>query len=405
MLERVKDLLRERYLCDNCLGRQFAQLGSGLTNAERGRAVRLALLLSYEEEPFSIDGRNFAGWRLRKQRLAEVPKKEMGCAVCGGLFEELGELAEKAVQAMGKWEARSFAAGTLPGALQQREEAVWEDGGIEHVEPLRAELNREFGKRVSAALERAGRPLAVDEARPELLVLLDAEKRAVKVQVAPVYVYGGYQKLARGLPQTKWDKYKVTVEDVIAKPFMEAMKGSGHALHGAGREDIDARCLDWRPFVLEIEEPRKRVVELRGLERKVNRSGKVKVRGLRWSSREEVREVKGLKLDKTYRAEVAFGKAVKALGPAKRLAGVITQRTPERVRHRRADLVRKRSVRSLSWRRLGPKRAMLVVRAESGLYVKEFVSGDNGRTKPSVAQALGVTAKVKKLDVIRVHRR
>ncbi len=407
VLEQAGELLQERYLCDNCLGRQFAQLGSGLTNAERGRAVRVALLLRYEQEPFAIDGRNLSGWRLRKQKLpAQKKEKPLVCEICGGLFAELEKLAAQAVKQMAGWEAGSFAVGTLPGRLQAAEERVWEDGGIETVEPLRSEVNRELGKRVSAELERRGRKMEVDEKDPGLLVLLEAEKRAIRLQPAPLYVAGGYQKLVRGIPQTKWDKYKVTVEDVIAKPFMAATRGSGHALHAAGREDIDARCLDWRPFVLEVERPRKRALDLRKLAAAVNKGRKVRVSGLRWSDKAGVRAVKALKLDKTYRAEIAFGKAVADLRPLKKLAGVtFLQRTPERVKHRRADLVRKRAVRSLSWRRLGPKRAVLTVRCESGLYVKELVSGDGGRTKPSVAEALGVPAKVKKLDVIRIHRR
>src|SRR3989338_9633108 len=106
MLEQAKGLLAGRYLCDNCLGRQFAQLGSGLTNAERGRAVRVALLLRYEQEPFPIDSRNFAGWKLRKQKLAQPKKQKPAvCEICGGLFSELEKLAEQAVKKMAGWEA------------------------------------------------------------------------------------------------------------------------------------------------------------------------------------------------------------------------------------------------------------------------------------------------------------
>ncbi|HIP57883.1 MAG TPA: tRNA pseudouridine(54/55) synthase Pus10, partial [Archaeoglobus profundus] len=34
---------------------------------------------------------------------------------------------------------------------------------------------------------------------------------------------------------------------------------------------------------------------------------------------------------------------------------------------------------------------------------KELISGDEGRTKPSLSEALGVNARVAKLDVIRVE--
>jgi len=39
---------------------------------------------------------------------------------------------------------------------------------------------------------------------------------------------------------------------------------------------------------------------------------------------------------------------------------------------------------------------------ESGTYVKEFISGDNGRTSPSLAAELGVACVVTALDVVRV---
>ena len=39
---------------------------------------------------------------------------------------------------------------------------------------------------------------------------------------------------------------------------------------------------------------------------------------------------------------------------------------------------------------------------EGGLYVKEFVNGDMGRTEPSISSLLGIDAAVKELDVIEV---
>ncbi|MEM4329366.1 MAG: hypothetical protein QXI50_06895, partial [Candidatus Caldarchaeum sp.] len=39
------ELLKSGALCDYCLGRQFARLGYGLSNRERGRALKVALLM------------------------------------------------------------------------------------------------------------------------------------------------------------------------------------------------------------------------------------------------------------------------------------------------------------------------------------------------------------------------
>jgi tRNA pseudouridine synthase 10 len=44
-IEIVSALLKEYALCDSCLGRQFAMLGHGLTNEERGRVLKLACII------------------------------------------------------------------------------------------------------------------------------------------------------------------------------------------------------------------------------------------------------------------------------------------------------------------------------------------------------------------------
>jgi tRNA pseudouridine synthase 10 len=45
----------------------------------------------------------------------------------------------------------------------------------------------------------------------------------------------------------------------------------------------------------------------------------------------------------------------------------------------------------------------LEVRTEAGLYVKELITGDAGRTSPSVAEVLGVPAECVELDVTAIH--
>jgi len=52
----------------------------------------------------------------------------------------------------------------------------------------------------------------------------------------------------------------------------------------------------------------------------------------------------------------------------------------------------------------GPiRRFALELRAESGTYIKEFVSADGGRTTPSVAKTLQVPCRCVELDVLAVH--
>lgn len=91
------------------------------------------------------------------------------------------------------------------------------------------------------------------------------------------------------------------------------------------------------------------------------------------------------------------------------LKGVkLAQRTPERVSHRRADLIRKRTVFEshtpiIDVNEHGEREVEFTLRCESGTYVKETVHGDSGRTQPSVASLIRAKCNVVWLDVGDIH--
>lgn len=375
VLATAKAVLARGPTCDHCLGRQAAKVSTGMTNDERGRILR----------------------RLLKSR-AFPAKGE--CIVCEGIFDSLPRYAKDASGLLSKLQYDTFLVGTLPDSgTIAREEALWEDVGIERCESIRTEINRELGKLIYAITKKEH-----DPENPDVTVLLNIGKERIELELRPLFVRGKYRKLVRGLPQSKWDKYEETLEDVIAAPLMKMTQGTAHAIHASGREDIDARCLGWRPFVLEIKNPRKRKVDLAKMQAAVKKTKKVQIGFLSMAGRKDVSVVSTARYDKTYRAIVEFEKPVKEadLQKLKGLVGSIEQRTPTRVAHRRADLVRKRNVLEVSWKRVNNKKIELQVKGEAGLYIKELVSGDSGKSKPSVSGILSNPAVVKELDVMRI---
>jgi tRNA pseudouridine synthase 10 len=81
---------------------------------------------------------------------------------------------------------------------------------------------------------------------------------------------------------------------------------------------------------------------------------------------------------------------------------LIKQQTPLRVVHRRADLIREKYIYKLKVKKVSLKRALMEIHCQGGLYVKELVSGDEGRTVPNISESLGNRAKTLKLDVLKV---
>ena len=112
MLELANKILIDNKLCDNCLGRQFALLGHGLTNRERGKAIKLFLLfeghrLVSEEGTKGLSmlealANNGISFELVNQILTsidvKIEKQLKKCHLCEGRFEHLDELAEHIVE-------------------------------------------------------------------------------------------------------------------------------------------------------------------------------------------------------------------------------------------------------------------------------------------------------------------
>jgi tRNA pseudouridine synthase 10 len=164
-----------------------------------------------------------------------------------------------------------------------------------------------------------------------------------------------------------------------------------------------------RPFVIEVSKPKKRFLDLKKIEAEVNANaeGKVEVSGLCFSSKDVVRRLKkGESAQKEYRVLIDFEREISEEQlrlVEEQLSGIlIKQQTPLRVLHRRADLIREKYIYEVKVKKVSLKRAEMQIRCQGGLYVKELVSGDEGRTKPSVSELLENTAKPLKLDVLNV---
>jgi tRNA pseudouridine synthase 10 len=287
---------------------------------------------------------------------------------------------------------------------------------------MRNEFGRLIGKEVA---QQTGKD--VEFRRPEMVVLVNPFQELVSLQANPLFVGGRYRKLVRDIPQSKWfcsschgtgcekcnwtgKMYQESVQEIIEEPFLKATSGLKTSFHASGREDIDARMLGrGRPFVIEITRPKKRFVNLKQLQKEVNArgKGKVQVSSMKFADKTVVRKLKkGESTQKEYRVLIEFENQVAAKDLRcleKELANVmIKQQTPLRVVHRRADMIREKYIYEVNVKKLSRKKAEMKIRCQGGLYVKELVTGDEGRTIPSVSAILSNKAKPMKLDVLNV---
>jgi tRNA pseudouridine synthase 10 len=438
ILEKAQRMLEEYPLCDHCLGRQFALLGHSVENDERGKAIKLALTLKAHELALSknregvrilkilaTNGFSKAAGEILQKMKKRIPRKNFSktCFLCESKSESFDDLAKKALKELESYEYNSFLVGIeLPITVEEREDEFKAKFNVSYGENMRNEFGRVIGKKIA---EHSGK--IADYRKPEIVVLVNPFAEEISLQINPLYIAGRYKKLVRGIPQSKWfcsncrgkgcekcnwtgKMYPESVEELIATQLLDVTSGIKASFHGSGREDIDARMLGkGRPFVIEITKPQKRFLDLKKVEEVVNTyaKGKVEVLNLQFADKAVVRRLKKAEsAQKEYRVLIEFENkiATKELRLLEeRLTNVmVMQKTPIRVLHRRADLTREKYIYEVKVKKLSPKKAEMKVRCQGGLYVKELVTGDEGRTTPSVSEILKNRAKPIKLDVLNV---
>lgn len=344
------------------------------------------------------------------------------CFVCGNAAMKTDTMLEHARALLLESNAKSFSISTsIPRDWLAREERAFDEriGGAESIKNL---LNR----RIASELRNASG--AEYSADGECRLVFDYSKGNVELQMNDLFIFGRYKKLAAGLSQSRWICSKCSgkgcgqcggrgrlyesVEERIGGPAAGAAGAKAYVLHASGREDVDATNSAGRPFVLELKEAQRRDIGLDALAMEIVKKGDVSVHDLALVPRGFVEVVTESHFDKAYEADVEFEREIEnnEIALIHSLEGrTILQQTPARVAHRRADLIRHRKVKHIEVVRReedgktpNPKLATLIIKAEAGTYIKELISGDRGRTNPSISGLLGMKAECKRLEVTMI---
>ncbi|MEM4581223.1 MAG: tRNA pseudouridine(54/55) synthase Pus10 [Candidatus Korarchaeum sp.] len=355
---------------------------------------------------------------------SDEPKIRQECSLCGGIImKKLGGMLREALRKLNEIEVESLKTSViLPVDVMEKEDRI----RAKYNPPRMRSIKLTLVKSLDRVMEMlSGKPTS-EEASASLL--FDFRRGVVQVRSAPIFIFGRYRKLERGISQSRrrcaecggrgcercgW-RGKVaqgSVEGIVGEVMRKFFLADDYVLHGAGREDVDARMLgSGRPFVMEIINPKRRLVDLSELEREINgrASGMIEVSGLRFSSRDEVRALKesSPRVRKLYRALVEVEGEVSEEDLRRIKEGLegttVRQRTPTRVLWRRSDTIRLKKVYEINFNRINDKKFELYILCDGGLYIKELISGDLGRTSPSVTELLGKKSFCSELDVLEV---
>ncbi len=245
------------------------------------------------------------------------------CEICMGLIDNSLQVIDRLFPALNKLEFKKFLVGVkLPGNIDN--ELLYTKYGLQ-VLSVKQTVANEFGIRIKDKFE-----CEIVKEDPDITVIIDLQKKPrYDIQIKSLYFLGKYQKLVRGIPQTKWpcsgckgrgcfecentgQQYKFTVEGIVSEPFKKLAVSNFSSFHGAGREDIDALMLGTgRPFVLEIKNPAQRSFDFTDAINSINNTGKVRVSDVRICDKSYIKLIKSSSPDasKVYHATVTLSKA------------------------------------------------------------------------------------------------
>ncbi|MEK6902092.1 MAG: tRNA pseudouridine(54/55) synthase Pus10 [archaeon] len=265
---------------------------------------------------------------------------------------------------------------------------------------------------------------------PDVEIVFDEVEKQIHLQLLPIIITGKYTKLTRTIAQTrhycfeckgvgrkhgaicsvcKGEKVltKESVQELIAPFFQNAFTCGEVLFHGAGREDVDVRMLgSGRPFALTLENPAKRRVDMRVLESEINVALKDKVQ----LSNLQI----GLPNDVAYTTQKYHTKRYRALVESSEKINMdmlqsflnqkmdVLQTTPLRVEKRRAMKERPHWITLEKVTQIDESHIEIELHASAGCYIKEFISGDQGRSLPSLSEWLKTPCVCKELDVLEI---
>ncbi len=430
IVNKAESILIEYPLCNSCLGRMFAKYGIGLSNYDRGFTLKTLLAIKIHNEYTTNTPRREVHKILAENgggQIASTYRKIYGeqieprkCHICSGKLGEtlIEAIAREACSKLREYSASTFLVGiVLDREILERELEIIVKHGSDSTESIKRELKREIGK---AIMETCN--IQPDFAKPDVVLVISFDREfnySISVEANPIFLTGKYWKNGRNISHIPWytrsggKKYPISIQEFIEYALKDLFEAEEVVIHAAGREDVDARMIgSGRPLIIEVKKPKRRSVPIDQVNSVLLEKytiAPIRVEVYSESSRREIGLIKetSKQKKKVYRVSIYSSEPV---NPSELQAleeffsnREIKQRTPTRILRRKKDRERRRRVYTVKTYMVSNRVFEALIHCDGGLYVKELVHGDNGRTTPSFSEYLGKKLIPFELDVVYVE--
>ncbi|MEO9320470.1 MAG: hypothetical protein ABI361_07335 [Nitrososphaera sp.] len=348
-----------------------------------------------------------------RPRQRRPPTAEARCDICRGLMPQLDSITAKIIAASGRYDFKTFLIGAvLPTQIYEREDALRALLKIRGIENVKGQFTRELGMRLARSTGRI-----VDYQRPDLTISITVDKEnsvSIAMRSRPLMFLGNYTKKVRGFAQkhqrcrhcegrgcetcelTGLEKGDDSVESVVSRALVSRTGGQVPRYSWIGSEDRDSLVLGrGRPFYVRVFDPKKRAL-LRQLH----------VRGAGIYAKLSLVDDSEEQIEAQIRFAVRTRIIIRAERPVLRQDLIRLQQSlagKEVSLENKGRMVTKKvyAARATKAQSKDNSEFMLVIDADGGLSIKQFVGGEQ-YSKPSVSEIIGAKCHCVNFDILAV---
>jgi len=378
-------ILADYPLCNWCLGRQFPSV-KGENNESKGKMIR---------------------------REVKVEVKKGSCFVCQGIMQSLKDTSAKILERLKDYEFDDFLIGAkLSKDVIEREDDLRAKFKLRGGEAIKSEIKREIGKMISSKTDKR-----VNFHSPDMTILLNLISGEIDLNPKPLFVYGRYLKMIRGLTQKRRKCRKCggkgcyeceytgflkkgSIEQILAQRLTERFNAKGAKFTWIGGESTESLVLgNGRPFYAEIIEPKLRHID---------ESEKFKENEVILNEMMIIDEKpeKSPTFIVTVSAHVKFDEEVNE-EKLNNLKEKLQNSEVKVVPLKKKAFMKK--IYNFNIERMDEREAKITFKCDGGLNIKRFISGSNSdmgkdilEVTPNVSEIIGIKASCDTFDILDV---
>lgn len=418
IIDKAIEILKKYSLCDRCLGRLFGYLGKGMSNLERGKALKTIVLLEINRriQEGIIDNDIAKTIMLNMQidnmiEYLEIDKElEMrSCYICGNMLDKwIEEFPHIIVPKLLELHISSFVIGvSLAQDYVSREEQLAREFGLRYWESVKRELKREIGKRVASISSL--KPVFDN---PDVVVVINPLNRDISIYYPSLILYGYYWKYGRGISKnvkinkSGQRKYSLAIEDAI-RYACNTINAAGYKFYTIGRNSADVRIIGGgEPIAIESKVLDKRI-DIDLVEKALNSF----TPWIKFSIRMRINRSfisrllnSSTTLRKIYRAIMYTSMPITDKNIINKLESIFHNKIIEqkpKISIRKKSL--KKKIYNIKIIPITQQLFEVLIECDEGLSITELISGSKGETSLSFTNILGYSVKCLMLDILYVH--